>query len=81
MQYAIKDYLVLLIKCGRNGEKMDKKEIVFFKSFEKVIDGKGLSASDKVKIRDYIMAQHGEDIKKLRECEYAHVLADLQSQK
>lgn len=78
MQYAIKAYLSLLLKNGRYGQKLDNDEIVFFKSFEKVIDGNNLSTSDKVKIRNYIMKHHGSEIKQLKECEYTAVMAELQ---
>ena len=77
MQYAIRAYLVLLIKSGRHGQKMEKSEIVFFNSFEKALNGKVLSASDKVIIRDYIMEHHRSDIKALRECEIAPVMKEL----
>ena len=48
-------------------------------AFEKVIDGKKLSTSDKVKIRDYIMEKHGREIKQLKECEYTAIMAELQN--
>ena len=79
MQYAIRAYLTLLMKSGRYDKKLDKDEVVFFKAFEKVIDGKKLSTSDKVKIRDYIMEHHGHEIKQLKQCEYAVVMAELQN--
>lgn len=79
MQYAIKAYLTLLLKNGRYEKPLEKDEIVFFKSFEKVIDGKKLSTSDKVKIRDYIMERNGREIKKLRECDYVAILEELQN--
>lgn len=79
MQYAIRAYLTLLLKSGRYEQELEKDEIVFFKSFEKVIDGKKLSTSDKVKIRDYIMEHHGREIKQLKECEYTAIMAELQN--
>lgn len=79
MQYAIRAYLTLLLKSGRYDKKLEKDEIVFFKAFEKVIDGKKLSTGDKVKIRDYIMEHHGREIKQLKECEYTAVMAELQN--
>lgn len=77
MQYAIREYLVLLLKCGRHGQQLEKAEIVFFHAFEKAINGKKLSTGDKVKIRDYIMDHHGADIIALRECEITPVLEEL----
>lgn len=78
-QYAIKEYLTLLLKNGRDGQKLEKDEITFFESFEKIIDGKNISTSDKVKIRDYIMEHHGCEIKQLKECEYTEIMAELQN--
>lgn len=77
MQYAIRAYLTLLLKSGRYDKKLEKDVILFFKSFEKVIDGKKLSTSDKVKIRDYIIEQYGQEIRQLKECEYTAVMAEL----
>ena len=79
MQYAIRAYLGLLLKNGRYEKPLEKDEIVFFKAFEKVVDGKKLSTSDKVKIRDYIMEHYRCEIKQLRECDYASVLNELQN--
>jgi hypothetical protein len=79
MQYAVRSYIELLIKSGRYEQGLSKDEVVFFNSFEKVINGKLLSATDKVKIREYMMKFHGEDIKKLKECEYSSILGELQS--
>lgn len=79
IQYAIRAYLTLLLKSGRYEQKLDKDEIVFLKAFEKVIDGKKLSSSDKVKIHDYIMEHYGHEIKQLKQCEYAAVMAELQN--
>lgn len=79
MQYAIHSYISLLIKCGRLEQTLEKNEIIFFNAFEKVINGKKISTSDKVKIREYIMESHGNDIKALKECEFSKVLGELRS--
>ena len=79
MQYAIKAYLTLLLKNGRYEKPLEKDEIVFFKAFEKVVDGKKISTSDKVKIRDYIMEHYSCEIKQLKECDYVPVLNELQN--
>lgn len=77
MQYAIREYLSLLLKRVKYEQELTKEEILFFDSFEKVIDGKKLSTADKVKIRDHIMAQYSMEIKKHIPCEYAEVLDEL----
>lgn len=77
MQYAIKEYLSLLLKSGKYNNELEKHEIIFFNAFEKFIDGKKISTSDKVKIRDYITEKYKNEIKHLKECEYAPVFDDL----
>ncbi len=77
MQYAIREYLNLLLKSVKYEYKLEKEEILFFNAFEKFIDGKKLSTSDKVKIRDHIMEHYGSEVKQLKECEYASVLEEL----
>ena len=79
MQYAIKAYLMLLLKSGRYDKPLEKDEIMFFTAFEKVIDGKKLTTSDKLKIREYITEHHSGEIKQFKECEYASVLEELQN--
>lgn len=77
MQYAIKEYLTLLLKSGKYNNELEKSEIIFFNAFEKFIDGKKVSTSDKVKIRDYITEKYKTEIKHLKECEYSLVIDDL----
>lgn len=77
MQYAIREYLSLLLKRVKYERELTKTEILFFNAFEKVIDGKKLSTSDKVKIRDHIMATYPAEIKKLMPCEYSEVLDEI----
>ena len=62
MQYAIKEYLSLLLKSGKYNNELEKHEIIFFNAFEKFIDGKKISTSDKVKIRDYITEKYKNEI-------------------
>lgn len=77
MQYAIKEYLTLLLKSGKYNNELEKSEIIFFNAFEKFIDGKKISTSDKVKIRDYITEKYKTEIKHLKECEYSPVIDDI----
>ena len=77
MQYAIREYLILLLKSGKYNNKLEKNEVIFFNAFEKIIDGKKISTSDKVKIRDHITEKYKAEIKGLKECECATVFADL----
>jgi len=79
MQYAIRAYLTLLLKNGRYEKPLERDEIIFFKSFEKVIDGKKVSTSDKVKIRDYIMNHYAHEIKQLKECEFISILEEIKN--
>lgn len=78
MQYAVKEYITLLIRRVKYEQKLGKDEKVFFTAFDRFIDGKGLSGADKARIRDHIMVRHYSEIKQLRECEYAEVFEELQ---
>jgi hypothetical protein len=76
-QYAIKDYLKLLFKRGKHEQELEKAEIKFFNAFEQVIDGKKISTSDKVKIREYVLHRHSGEIKALKECDCSAVFQEL----
>lgn len=78
MQYAIKDYVSLLIKRVKHEQELSKEEIMFFNAFEKVIDGKTISINDKVKILSYVKAQHETEIKQLKDCDFASILNELE---
>ena len=76
-QYAIREYLELLLKRVKYEKELAKEEIVFFDTFEKAIDGKELKAIDFAKVRDYVMDKNSLSIKKLKECDYTAVLNEL----
>ena len=76
-QYALKDYIELLVKRVKYEKELTKREIQFFKSYEKVIDGKNITTSDKIKIRDYTLEKHSVNINLLKECDYSKVITEL----
>jgi len=77
LQYAIKDYLELLFKRVQYEQELSKDEIIFFNVSENLIEGKKLSVSDKIKIRDFIFERHSIAIKKLQECDYTLIFQKL----
>lgn len=77
MQYAIRDYLELLIKRVKHQQKFDNDEKLFFNAFEGVIDGSVLSASEKVRVKEYVTAHHKADIEALKECDFTLTLNAL----
>ena len=79
LQYAIKEYLELLVKRVRYGQELRKDEIAFFNASENLIEGKKLSTSDKVKIKDYILERHSVDINGLQECDYTTIFQEMSS--
>lgn len=79
MQYAIKDYVSLLIKRVKHGQELTKEEIIFFNAFEKVIDGKNISTNDKVKILSYVKTQHDTEIRQLKECNFTPMFIELKA--
>lgn len=78
MQYAIYEYISLLIKGGRYGKKMTNEEKAFYKAFQNVIDGKQVSDFDKENIKYFIKKRHNSDIETLKECDFAVVFHELQ---
>jgi hypothetical protein len=80
MQYAIYEYVSLLIKRVEFEQELSKEEIIFFSSFEKFIDGKQLNDTDKVKIAEFVKVNHSAEIRNMRECDFSAMLADLQAQ-
>ena len=77
LQYAIRDYLELLLKRVKCNQELSKVEIAFLKASEKIIDGKTLSTSDKVKIKDFTLNRHSTEINNLQECDYTMVFQEL----
>ena len=77
MQYAIRDYLELLLKRVKTQQKFERDEKVFFKAFEGVIEGAALSGSDKAHVKEYVLAHHKGEIDALRECDFTLTLQAL----
>ena len=79
LQYAIRDYLELLVKRVKHEQELSKDEITFFNASENVIEGKKLTTNNKVKIRDFVLERHSTDIKGLQECDYTPILQKMKS--
>lgn len=80
MQYAIFEYVNVLMKRVKYNQELTKEEIRFFNAFEKAIDGKPLSASDKVIVTEFVKATHAVEIREMRECDYAEMMQELAAQ-
>ena len=78
VQYAIWDYVTLLIKSVKSGQKMSKEEASFFWAFEKVINGEKVTTSDMAKISNYTKPRHESEIKDFRECDHGLLFMELQ---
>lgn len=77
MQYALKNYFDLLFKRIKHEQDLDENEIVFFNAYEKVIDGRKISASDMVKIKDFIFKRHSDELNSFTECDCTAVFEEL----
>ena len=77
LQYAIKDHIELLFKCVKDEQKLSKEEIAFFNASENVIEGKPLSASDKVIIKNFVLKRHSAAIENFQECDYTLIFQEL----
>lgn len=77
LQYSLFDYLSILMKRIRAGEKLEKDELRFLNAFEKVVNGDELSSSDKKTIKDYTTKRHEKEIKQQMPCNCNPLLENL----
>lgn len=68
-QYAVADYLDLLVDCVRGGRKMDEGELGFYRAFAKTLSGKKTSDREKEQIKTYVVSRHGLQISQMRPCD------------
>ena len=79
MQYALKEYIAILLKRVKYQQELEKEEIRFFNIMEKFIDGKKITTTDKVNMTDFVVSKHKSDIKKLKECDFDLIMNELQT--
>lgn len=79
LQYALHDYMLILIKRVKYQQELEKEEIRFFTIMEKVIEGKKISTTDKANIHEFVMIKHKSEIKKLKECDFTLVMKELET--
>ena len=77
LQYSLSDYLTILLKYIRAGEKLSEDELRFLNAFEKVVNGDCLSTRDKKTIKDFTIGLHEKEIKQQVPCDCEHLLAEL----
>ena len=78
-QYAARDYLTLMFECATSDRKMTKDEIVFFKTYGKIIADNVIDDSEVEQLRPLVYAVHGSEIDGLQECDALPVLGMIQS--
>lgn len=69
LQYGMKAYLSLLLEKIKNGKKMEKDELSFYKAFDDVIEGKSLSSNQLSVVKDYVMSKYRGQINSLVVCD------------
>ena len=79
LQYALNEYMLILIKRVKYQQELEKEEIRFFTIMEKVIEGKKISTTDKANIHEFVMIKHKSEIKKLKECDFTPVMKELET--
>ena len=79
-QYALFEYLRLLLDRVRDQIEMSDEEMKFFKAYEKVIDGKNLGNGDKDTIQNYITSKYATEIKQQKECNLSQAIEMLRNQ-
>ena len=78
LQYALKEYVILLLKRVKYQQELEKPEIRFFNIMEKVVEGKEISTTDKANIHVFIMEIYKKEIENLKECEFDSVMKELE---
>lgn len=78
-QYAARDYLTLMFECATADRKMTKDEIVFFKTYGKIIADNVIDDFEVEQLRPLVYAVHGPEIDSLQECDALPVLDMIQS--
>lgn len=78
-QYAVADYVNLLITCVNGDYEMDADDIKFYKGFGKILGNKVISYQEKQFVRSYVMKRHGREISALQECKPDAILQQLRS--
>lgn len=78
-QYAARDYLTLMFECATSDRKMTKDEIVFFKTYGRIIADNVIDDSEVEQLCPLVYAVHGSEIDALQECDAMPVLDMIQS--
>ena len=78
-QYAVAEYIGLLISCVNGDREMDPEDVKFYKGFGKMLANKVIGYQEKQLVRSYVMARHGAEIKALKECNPDDFLQQLRS--
>ena len=76
-QYALKEYIDLLILRVREHKELSKEELMFFNAYEKAMNSGKTSSAIQVKVQNYITSKYETEIKKLKECDSASSISDL----
>lgn len=76
-QYALKEYIDLLILRVREHRELSKEELMFFNAYEKAMNSGKTSSATQVKVQNYITSKYEAEIKKLKECDSASSISDL----
>jgi len=79
-QYALKEYIELLILRVRESKELSKEELTFFNAYEKAMNGKPSSATQ-VKVQNYIISKYATELKKLKECDCESAINNLSNMK
>ena len=76
-QYALKEYIDLLILRVREQTELSKEELIFFNAYEKAMNIGKTSSAIQAKVQNYITNKYGTEIKKLKECDSTTAINDL----
>lgn len=77
LQYSLFEYLELLLARVKNKQKLNKEQISFLQSYEKIINGKQLSSSDMGKVKNYILEKYMEEIDNRTVCDCSSMFQEI----
>ena len=69
LQYGMKAYINLLLDGVKNGKKLENNELLFYKSFDNVIEGKKIWQKDLENIKSFVVSKYRGKIQSLMPCE------------
>lgn len=76
-QYAVSDYLQLLLSIASTGRDMEPEEAEFYRAFGKVLVDKNTSEAEREAIKAFVWERHAAELKSMTPCDMQPILDKL----